>query len=305
MTRTPFDSFSKQILEVFLSPIGQVETSYEVPGESRFVDVYFSPSPYPQIEPSSLGLLGRIATTPCLIEPFRQPPSLVELRHCLLKLFSVHADLHRQAKRDDSRILEAELPVLWVLSPSLSQKFLQGFEATAAPGESPGVYRFGPSLKTMLIAINQLPQQQETLWLRLLGKGRTQQRAISEVLALSADDPWRLDVLQLLVSWKISIELTNPIEQEEENLMVTLSQAYLEWEQQTEQRGELRGLQREKLLILRQLTRRVGKLPKKQRTRVENLSVTQLEDLGEALLDFESMADLLAWLEQAEQEQEG
>ena len=50
-------------------------------------------------------------------------------------------------------------------------------------------------------------------------------------------------------------------------------------------------------LILRQLTRRVGELPQQSRQRVENLSLEQLENLGEALLDFSSMADLQAWLE--------
>ncbi len=51
-------------------------------------------------------------------------------------------------------------------------------------------------------------------------------------------------------------------------------------------------------LILRQLNRRVGELPQEIRQRVENLSLEQLENLGEALLDFSSMTDLQAWLEE-------
>lgn len=53
-------------------------------------------------------------------------------------------------------------------------------------------------------------------------------------------------------------------------------------------------------LILRQLTRRVGELPSPVRQGVESLSLEQLENLGEALLDFNSMADLQAWLEEVE-----
>ena len=71
MTRTPFDAFSKQLLEEFLSPFGTVELNREIAGESRFVDVWFSPSAPPD---RSLGLLARIATTPCLIEPYRNAP---------------------------------------------------------------------------------------------------------------------------------------------------------------------------------------------------------------------------------------
>ncbi|NJM22816.1 MAG: DUF4351 domain-containing protein [Richelia sp. SM1_7_0] len=52
-----------------------------------------------------------------------------------------------------------------------------------------------------------------------------------------------------------------------------------------------------KTLILRQLTRRVGELPQEVRLCVESLSLEQLENLGEALLDFQGMSDLDAWLE--------
>jgi len=53
-------------------------------------------------------------------------------------------------------------------------------------------------------------------------------------------------------------------------------------------------------LIVRLLTKRVGELPQQMRERIETLSLEQLENLGEALLDFTSMADLEAWLEALE-----
>ncbi len=49
-------------------------------------------------------------------------------------------------------------------------------------------------------------------------------------------------------------------------------------------------------LILRQLKRRLGKFESGDETRITRLSVEQLEALGEALLDFSSRDDLLAWL---------
>ncbi|MBW4556441.1 MAG: DUF2887 domain-containing protein [Trichormus sp. ATA11-4-KO1] len=55
--------------------------------------------------------------------------------------------------------------------------------------------------------------------------------------------------------------------------------------------------QREKSLIFRLLTRRVGELPQEVREQIETLPLEQLENLGEALLDFTSMADLRSWLE--------
>jgi predicted transposase YdaD len=92
---------------------------------------------------------------------------------------------------------------------------------------------------------------------------------------------------------------------------------YQEILQQGEQRGELRGLalgeqrgreqgrqegeqhgaQREaSSLILRQLTRRLVDLPPALRAQVETLPLEQLEKLGEALLDFQTVEDLEGWL---------
>ena len=63
-----------------------------------------------------------------------------------------------------------------------------------------------------------------------------------------------------------------------------------------EQRGEQRGRQEgERSLILRQLTRRVGELSQPVLERIEALSLEQLENLGEALLDFQAIADLEIW----------
>jgi predicted transposase/invertase (TIGR01784 family) len=69
-----------------------------------------------------------------------------------------------------------------------------------------------------------------------------------------------------------------------------------EGEQIGEQRGEQRGRKAEgQMLILRLLTRRVGELPPEIRSRVEALPLEELENLGEALLDFKTIADLEAW----------
>lgn len=55
----------------------------------------------------------------------------------------------------------------------------------------------------------------------------------------------------------------------------------------------------ETALILRQVARRTGEIPPEIKTRIQQLSLEQLEDLGEILLDFTSQQDLIAWLESA------
>jgi predicted transposase YdaD len=79
-------------------------------------------------------------------------------------------------------------------------------------------------------------------------------------------------------------------------LGITLKETrvYREIKEEGREEGREEG---ERSLVLRQLTRRVGELPQEVRSRVETLSLEQLENLGEALLDFSSMADLQVWLE--------
>jgi hypothetical protein len=68
------------------------------------------------------------------------------------------------------------------------------------------------------------------------------------------------------------------------------------WMEEGIQQGLEQGKQQEAVaLILRQLNRRVGSLTPQLQERIQSLSTSKLEDLGEALLDFNSIADLEAW----------
>jgi hypothetical protein len=64
-----------------------------------------------------------------------------------------------------------------------------------------------------------------------------------------------------------------------------------------EERGKLKGKLEGKLeLALKLLTYRIGELSAAMRKRVSQLTSSQLDDLGEALFDFQSKADLCKWL---------
>jgi predicted transposase/invertase (TIGR01784 family) len=64
-----------------------------------------------------------------------------------------------------------------------------------------------------------------------------------------------------------------------------------------EARGEARGkLEGELNLVLRLLTRRFGPIAAETEAQIRQLSLNQIEALGEALLDFSEPSDLVAWL---------
>lgn len=61
------------------------------------------------------------------------------------------------------------------------------------------------------------------------------------------------------------------------------------------QEGREEGRQSELRLVMRQLTRRLGIVTPELQSQIQELSLEQLEDLGEALLDFTTEGDLVNW----------
>ena len=58
-----------------------------------------------------------------------------------------------------------------------------------------------------------------------------------------------------------------------------------------EKKGQLR-------LIMRLLKKRFGEIPEAISSQIENLSVEDLDNLGEYFLDLNSLEDLLSWLQE-------
>ncbi len=75
------------------------------------------------------------------------------------------------------------------------------------------------------------------------------------------------------------------------------TRVYREAREEGREEGLEENLNRQRSLLTRQLTRCIGKLSKKVKTRVDRLSLDDLEKLGDAFLDFESIADLETWLD--------
>ena len=219
-----------------------------------------------------------------------------QIRACMSKLYDLHSYLLREAKRQSQPELGDEvLPNLWILTPTLSAQILEGLGAKLELDKwGEGVYLLSPTLKTGIIVIHQLPQTPTTLWVRLLGKGKVQERAIQEVAALPAEHPYRNNALDLLGNLKVILEAREKIEPEEQELIMQLSPLYLEKLQAAEQVGEVRHAQAQ---TVRLLSRRVGDVSTEILARVNVLPLEQLDDLLDAALDFSNVRDLIAWLD--------
>ena len=76
---------------------------------------------------------------------------------------------------------------------------------------------------------------------------------------------------------------------------VTQTRFYQEVLSRGEKQGEKKG---EANLVIRQLNRRCGNISEHLEVKVRSLSISQLESLGEALLDFTGISDLENWFNQ-------
>ena len=121
-----------------------------------------------------------------------------------------------------------------------------------------------------------------------------QSQAIDEVAALPPNNPYRQNALDLLGNLKVILEASAIIEPEEQNLIMQLSPLYLEKIHAAEQVGRQDGKQ---ALILRLLAKRVGTVSSEVEARVKALSLSMLEELFDAALDFTQMNDLMMWLD--------
>ncbi|NEO05976.1 MULTISPECIES: hypothetical protein [unclassified Moorena] len=231
MTRNVHDQKPIQCLKKLLDPLGKVETNWEVPGEVQEIDVYFLPSQALATNGQSLGLLGKLVTTPVMFEPFRNPVTQFEVLSCIGKLAQVHDQVFREAKRANAQVRVTELPRLWILSPTASEEFLESFNFQPDLVNYPkGMYFLGKSLYTAIVAIHQLPVTPETLWLRILGRGRVQQQAIEELKSLPNGSQHKDNILELvydmLAILDARIKQNQNLEEDDRELIMQLSQIY-------------------------------------------------------------------------------
>jgi hypothetical protein len=165
--------------------------------------------------------------------------------------------------------------------------------AQLQPNWGEGVYFLPEGFGTAIVVIHQLPAIPETLWLRLLGRGGTRERAIDELTRLSPNNPLKSDSLNLLYNLSRNLEALSKKTQEDREFIMRLAPLYQQDREQAVQQGRQQG---EAYLLLRQLQRRFGKIPQNLEETIRNLPVERLEDLGLALLDFGTLTDLDNWL---------
>ena len=119
------------------------------------------------------------------------------------------------------------------------------------------------------------------------------ERMLSEISIYTYRNRGIIDLISTIIVYKFS-----NLSRDEVDAMLGIELAQTRVYQEAKAEGLELGLQQEKALVLKQLNRKLGNLPPQVQVRVSALEIDRVESLGEALLDFTTIADLEAWLNQ-------
>ena len=301
MSQFPHDDFVKEYLPELIKDYGTVSSGKKIASQTKEIDVFFQPHNKVINDSNQLGLLRNLLNTTCLFEVYRNSVTVNQIKECIGKLMDVTTTIIRENKKKNKGEEEVNL---WILTPTLSDKILNSFSAKRKDDWEEGIYFLPEALSTRIIVIHQLPINENTLWLRMLGKGKVQEKAVDELNALSKDNPYRDSVLELVSNLLTMLQLNQEKRQEltaeDQELIMKLSPIYKARLDEARQEGIQQGIRQEATLVVRQLKRKVGELSPNLESRVMGLPINVLEDLGEALLDFNSVDDLINWLDKGQ-----
>ncbi len=109
--------------------------------------------------------------------------------------------------------------------------------------------------------------------------------------------------LELLYNLQQHLRINeNEIEEDDRELIRLLEPPYQRDKELAKQEGKQEGKQEEgQRLVTRLLNRRFGEINSSLVEQIQALSVEQLEELAEALLDFSTPTDFEAWLNQQQE----
>jgi flagellar biosynthesis/type III secretory pathway protein FliH len=97
------------------------------------------------------------------------------------------------------------------------------------------------------VAIHQLPSTPETLFLRVLGKGKVQRQAVEELEALANNSPFLSDIIQLVHNLIAVLSARQrqeqDIDKDDQELIMKLSEMYQQQLEELKKQGLQEGLQ--------------------------------------------------------------
>lgn len=233
----PHDQRFKALMAACLELVAEVERAVHVPPQR--IDVAYEPRGDGAREPR-LGLVDRMAALgPGMMEYYSRTPSCARVDTCFRKRLDYAHERTLSARRRSCQTSPA--PRLWILSTGRPRRVLDVYEARPMDGWPDGLWQTRAQERLHFVVLRDLPETPDTLLLRLLGRGRTVQRALQELSALPVHHVLRARALPVMVAFRAPI-LQDLHRSGDMNALQQAQALYQEWVQHERSAGHAEGL---------------------------------------------------------------
>ena len=222
----PFNWFAQGVADGALRKTGVIAFEHPVASGDLAIDIWFQPDPGLEALRCSAGLLGRLASVVCVIDPFSEAPRLHHVNDCIARVFLLHRLLRRRARGDragDEDASKVAVPRLVMVSAGRPETAMVGWAmAPMCGGDWPasGLYASAAPSGPWLVVVPELPRTRDTLLVRMMGRDETLRAAIDDLDALEADAPERHIVAPLLRELKYDRERMGLVLKDKESGMI-------------------------------------------------------------------------------------
>jgi len=187
--------------------------------EIQYADLRYEPDPARQAERDRLGLLGRLAAEPCLIQVYSQAFDAEGFRACFMKhlvSWQGRTKAAQAAKRSEPESQAVADPFLWIITAGVPRTVLTKLKLEPAHDWPAGVYLFGANvLRVGIVVASELPRDRSTLLVRMMAAGPLLAPAVEELAALPPDAIERVTIEPILLDFQRMLE-ENPGEDADE-----------------------------------------------------------------------------------------
>jgi hypothetical protein len=222
------EDLTRELCAALLAQAGTVHADDGAAAPAGYLG--FEPDPDHADALVALGLLGELASEPCLLSLHLAPPTVGDALRFLQAQLGLR--LTQPAAPEPPPV-----PRAWLLCAERPTATLAALGLEAVTSLSAGVYASAPALGLGAIALDELPTERSTLTLRLLGRGAVLARALDELVALPVGSPERRVALPLLAKLRFELAGEPGGDPEEQELIMALKPTFDEFVRQSEQRA--------------------------------------------------------------------
>jgi hypothetical protein len=196
--------------------------------------------------------------------------------------------------------IQSQNPFTWILTVHCGDKLLQSCVAKPDLVLGVGVYRLPPMFRMGIVIIDRLPDNDEGMWLKMLGDRDLARQAFESIEQLSSDRREKNDIIRACIKYCVYLRdlPTDSLTTEEQDFMKTMAQIDALYEAEIHN-AELRGKLEGKIDSASTLIRAkfgVEALTPQLVSQLERLTERQLDELMVGMFNWQNIVDMERWL---------